>query len=158
MSDEEKKDTPPPAPEAGQTPPSAGNDDKPAAPAAKPQFKVTRSPFTPKVGGAGQDSGPVKLPTPPKPVSGAPKPPAPAAPKPPAPAPVAGAPKPSAPPPAARPKPAKPVPKATTRPGKPAETLEPESASVSVMGVALDAVCAVVAVVFAALIFVGMKG
>lgn len=159
MSDEEKKDTPTPAPEAAQTPPSDGND-QPAAPAEKPQFKVTRSPFTAKPGGAAD--GPVKLPTPPKPVA-APKPPSPmGTPKPPSPvAPTApvGAPKPPSGAPAApvaRPKPAKPVPKA--RPGKPAEPLESEAAPVSVLGLSLDAVCAVVAVVFAALIFVGMKG
>ncbi|MGE9294247.1 MAG: hypothetical protein ACQKBW_11585 [Puniceicoccales bacterium] len=155
MSDEQNKDTPPPAPKAAPKPPSDGND-QPAAPAEKPQFKVTRSPFTPKVGAPG--NGPVKLPTPPKPVGEAPKPASPeapaAAPKPPSPVAV-GIPKPTAPTP--RPKPAKPVPKA--RPGKPAEPLEStESASVSALGLSIDAVCAVVAVVFAALIFVGMKG
>ncbi|MBC2594051.1 hypothetical protein H5P28_07225 [Ruficoccus amylovorans] len=151
MSDEEKKDTPPPAQEAAHTPPPADND-KPAAPAEKPQFKVTRSPFTAKAPGA---EGAVKLPTPPKPVTGAPKPPSPVAgaPKPPSPSPVAAntAAKPAAP--VSRPKPSKPVPKARA-----ADPVVAEGSSVSALGLAVDAVCAVVAVVFAALIFVSMKG
>lgn len=131
MSDEPKKDTP----SDGANPP-----------ADKPQFKVTRSPFAPKVGGPGQAS-PVKPQTDESAKEAAPAPeaaPVPAAPTPPKP--IASAPKPKAP------TPAKPKPKT----GAPAQALETQSSGPGIGLVALDAVCAIVAVAFGILIFMGM--
>ncbi len=140
-----------PAPAAEKTQ-AAPAGDKPAV--AKPKFKVTRSPFAPKieggVPGAASKPGPVTLPK----DGGAPKPTAPRAPAPnpvakavstaaaPAPKPAAGSPKPMAP--------------VSAR--KAAEMAEEEDAKFSPALMAVDAIAAIVAIAFGVLIVMGMKG
>lgn len=132
--------------------------DKPSV--AKPKFKVTRSPFAPKIEGTTPPMGvakpgPVTLPK----DGGAPKPAAPKAmPKAPAPNPVAKAvtasPSPIGKPVAAgAPKPMAPV---SAR--KAAEMAEEEDAKFSPALMAIDAIAAIVAIGFGVLIVMGMKG
>ena len=161
MSDEPKKPTPPQA---------APRDGK--APAPKPQFKVTRSPFGPtpaKIKLEEDEGEKAEAPKPEAAEAPAAKEDAPAAETPAtnesapeaAPAPAAAAPKPAAPKPAApkaaapRPAPAKP------RPSKPlpkAPVQVEEDSGPGILMVAVDAVCAAVAIAAAVMIFLGLKG
>lgn len=147
---------------------AAAADSKPSV--AKPKFKVTRSPFAPKVEGAAAKPGPINLSKPGAPVAKptpvAPKP-APAAeasaeaPKPVAPKPIAPkapAPKPLGVAPKAQAAPTAPKPVAPVSARKAAELAEEEDSKFSPILMAVDAIAAIVAISFGVLIILSMKG
>lgn len=140
-------------------------EEKPAV--AKPKFKVTRSPFAPKVEGAAAKPGPINLSKPgesaaakpseaAKPV--APKPMAPKAPGSMAAKATPSAPKPFGVSPAAQAAPTAPKPVAPVSARKAAEMAEEEDARFSPLLMAVDAIAAIVAISFGVLIILGMKG